>query len=408
MSNAINYTSSINITGNLAISGTTTSFGDNMLVLNSNPKNSSDTGILLQRYSSDVTDSKNYSGIIYSEINDEFIFGYSIGDTRGNVVVNDLIPLRTRGLNSGDTNTIGNIFTTGGNIGIATTSPTSLLDVNGTSKFTSLIANEISTGNLRITGSVTSGDLLVSNVIVSGNLTVTGTTTTINMESTILEDNLIVINNGPAGLADGGILVKRYISGTTGSSNYAGVFYKESSDEFTFAVTDSDPGINQVVINEYLPIRAKSLTLETSGSLIANSAQLTNANVTTLTTGTASFTNLTTGNLRVSGLNVNYNSFTGSNNVISSSDVTGFSIGSSLNSFDSSLTVVVSLSGSTLYENFTLSGVRTASGWRLFVGQRGDSTGIRFTITSGGQLQYTSTNLANWISSEFRWYVYSI
>ena len=299
MSNAINYTSSINITGNLAIAGTTTSFGDNILVLNNNPKNSCDTGLLLQRYTDDISDSKNYSSMIYSETADEFVFGYSIGDTRGTLVVTDLIPLRARGLNVGDTNTVGSLVTTGGNIGIATTSPSVLLDINGTGKVNNLIVTgDLTTANLRVTGSMTSGDLLVSNAIISGNLTVNGTTTTVNTETTLLEDNLIVINSGPAGLADGGVLVKRYVSGTAGSSNYAGFFYKESSDEFTFALTDSDPGANPVVINDYLPIRAKSLTLETSGTLTA-----TNAVLTTLTTGTLigtdiNVTNITTGTIR--------------------------------------------------------------------------------------------------------------
>jgi hypothetical protein len=43
--------------------------------------------------------------------------------------------------------------------------------------------------------------------------------------------------------------------------NYAGIFYKESTDEYTFATTDSDPGMSPVTISSYLPIRASALTI---------------------------------------------------------------------------------------------------------------------------------------------------
>ena len=86
------------IGGKVAISGTTTSFSDNILILNDNPSVSSDTGILLQRFSQDVTNNNNYSGIIYSEIADEFRFGYATADTRGSVTLNSFIPIRTNGV----------------------------------------------------------------------------------------------------------------------------------------------------------------------------------------------------------------------------------------------------------------------------------------------------------------------
>uniref|UniRef100_A0A6C0DVX9 Uncharacterized protein n=1 Tax=viral metagenome TaxID=1070528 RepID=A0A6C0DVX9_9ZZZZ len=128
------------IGGKVAISGTTTSFSDNILILNENPSATSDTGILLQRFSQDVTNNNNYSGIIYSEIADEFRFGYATADTRGSITLNSFIPIRTNGVNitqgglnaTGNSNTVGNIFTTGGNVGIGTNSPVDTLDVKGT------------------------------------------------------------------------------------------------------------------------------------------------------------------------------------------------------------------------------------------------------------------------------------
>jgi tetrahydrodipicolinate N-succinyltransferase len=47
------------IGGNVSISGTTTSFSDNILLVNKNPSISTDTGIIFQRYTSDIQNNNN-------------------------------------------------------------------------------------------------------------------------------------------------------------------------------------------------------------------------------------------------------------------------------------------------------------------------------------------------------------
>ena len=129
--------------GNLSVYGTTTSFSDNIIVLNQGATQSLDTGFLLARNAIDITGQNNYSALIYSEVNDEFCFGYATEDTHGTINLNDYISIRSGGLtitngslNAGfNTHTIGNIFTTGGNVGIATTIPGYRLDVNGSLNF---------------------------------------------------------------------------------------------------------------------------------------------------------------------------------------------------------------------------------------------------------------------------------
>jgi hypothetical protein len=87
--------------GNLSISGTTTNFADNILLVNKNPSSSVDTGILFQRYTNDITNNQNFSGIIYSEQSDEFQFGYVLNEIeRSNATINSFIKIKTNGINS--------------------------------------------------------------------------------------------------------------------------------------------------------------------------------------------------------------------------------------------------------------------------------------------------------------------
>jgi hypothetical protein len=92
---------------------------------------------------------------------------------------------------------------------------------------------------------------------VGGDLTVHGTMTTFNTETVVVEDNLLVLNSSPIGVADGGILVK---TSKTAGNIYAGAFYKETLGEFTFAYTNTSSN-TFVDITDYIPLRASSLHL---------------------------------------------------------------------------------------------------------------------------------------------------
>lgn len=120
------------IGGDIIISGTTASFADNIIILNAGGLNSGlDTGILLQRNINDISNGNNFSSIIYNEMLDEFQIGYVMSDTRGSISMNKFIPISVGGVNISNgclnatfnSNTLGNIFTTGGNIGIGMINP---------------------------------------------------------------------------------------------------------------------------------------------------------------------------------------------------------------------------------------------------------------------------------------------
>jgi hypothetical protein len=128
------------------------------------------------------------------------------------------------------------------------------------------------TGGVILTGGMgMSGNLNIGGSLsIIGDLNVLGSTTTFNTETFLVEDNLIVLNNTPSALGDGGILIKRYISGTSGSINYAGLFYKEDTDEFTFALTNSDPGLGPVTISNYIPIRVERVNASGNSNTLGN------------------------------------------------------------------------------------------------------------------------------------------
>lgn len=51
-----------------------------------------------------------------------------------------------------------------------------------------------------------------------------------------------------------------------------------------------------------------------------------------------------------------------------------------------------------LYAYYTIDGIQNASGWAIDDTFIGDVTGLSFSIDNTGQIYYTSTNIANWIS----------
>ena len=79
-----------------------------------------------------------------------------------------------------------------------------------------------SQGALRIAGGVgISGNVnILGDTLISGNLSIVGSTNTVYSTETLLPDNILVINSGPSGSSDGGILVQRYqTSNDTGSGD---------------------------------------------------------------------------------------------------------------------------------------------------------------------------------------------
>ena len=164
------------IGGNIVVSGTQASFADNILVLNKSPSGSFDTGILLERFSSDINNNNNkiYAGIIYQESSDEFSFGYTNSDTRGTISLTSLIPIR-----------VGGLTVTGGSLTSVNSILTSLSSENiiCSSSFTSsnISSNSITTGTLFTSTGITTGSMQLNGNTIQFSTT-GGTQVNINID----------------------------------------------------------------------------------------------------------------------------------------------------------------------------------------------------------------------------------
>ena len=133
-------------------------------------------------------------------------------------------------------------------------------------------------------------------------------------------------------------------------------------------------------------------SLIVGGEIITNSLNIQQLSIENLNYGVASL---------YSG------SFIASNDVSVPSDITGFLFDNTkTNSFTSNVIVkVVRSVGGNLSSMYTIEGNYNSNGWTIYPTVLGDNTGITFSITAGGQIQYTSTNTTNWTSTDIRFSV---
>lgn len=95
-------------------------------------------------------------------------------------------------------------------------------------------------------------------------------------------------------------------------------------------------------------------------------------------------------------------SFMATNNQTVPQDVNGFDFGTSTKSFSGMVCVTITTHGDTYDSLFEIKGLKKSSGWIIDTHYIGDDVGITFGITSTGQIQYTSNNVNNWISTSMK------
>jgi hypothetical protein len=256
-------------------------------------------------------------------------------------------------LATGNCNTIGSIFTTNGNIGIGTTSPLQTLDVNGNINF--------------------SGALYKSNVLYISSQW-SGTTGTLLYYGSTGNINVGIGTTNPTYTLD--------IAGST----------RISSTQDSINSTTGGLIVNSISIS----------SLTDSSSITQGGAFTVNGGVSigkTLNVGTA---------LNLGAPSIISTEFVGSssagNNVVSATNVNGLIFPTlTFRSFNTGMQISTLVSsGSNIFTLYTIEGIQNDSGWLIDETFIGDTPSLSFSMLASGQIQYTSTNVLNWVSTTIK------
>lgn len=94
--------------------------------------------------------------------------------------------------------------------------------------------------------------------------------------------------------------------------------------------------------------------------------------------------------------------FYAENNQISPSNIIGFSFDNQTKSFTGTICVTTVTNTDEFDALYEIRGLKKRTGWIIDTNHIGDNIGINFYITNTGQIQYTSTNQLNWISTTMK------
>jgi hypothetical protein len=97
---------------------------------------------------------------------------------------------------------------------------------------------------------------------------------------------------------------------------------------------------------------------------------------------------------------INPTSFSGANNQSSAANVTGLVFASS-DQFKAWINIKV-IATSNLYEAYEILAIKKGASWELVQESNGDDSLVVFSITSGGQIQYTSANYSGFTSLDIK------
>jgi hypothetical protein len=217
----------------------------------------------------------------------------------------------------------------------------------------------------------------------------------------------------------------RFKGGAAGGSGFS-----SASNRLTIASTGS-VGIGTTAPSQTLDVVGGanfSVGITAANGLITNltstNAILTNVTMGTLDiTSTANAVNGTDGgaftvmggcavtkSLYVNTINftpslgdLNERSATAGNNISSATNVLGYAFDNSIvRSFVSIASVGIVATAGNLYAVYQLRGVQKENGWEMNSSFVGDNTGIIFTISTSGNVQYTSSNIPSWTNTTLK------
>jgi trimeric autotransporter adhesin len=360
LSGSMNIGGNAVIAGDLTVAGTTTTINtnttlveDNLIVLNSGPSGLYDGGIMVQRTAG------SFAAMFYSTGSDEFQMVQTASDPGTSpVVVESYKGLRIGSIvATHNSNTIGSLFTTGGNIGIGTTSPSATLHVIGSAIVStsvssgtlhSSIANitTSSIGNARITN-ITAGNInaqgayvvngeifsaTVSNMkisaITTGSIRITNENVTTSTIATLLNTNAVSTNITSATLNLSTGITTASAEITNANITTSTIATLRSTNEITTNITAATINLStgltsaSAQITNAVTTNITSATLNLSTGITAASGRFTNLSVPypgTILGGDSTFANVLMSTLTISGSNwANISNLTSSTSTIAS------------------------------------------------------------------------------------------
>ena len=274
------------------------------------------------------------------------------------------------------------------------------------------------TANLNANLSLVSGGYIGSNV-KNGSIMLSGTYSTSHTDGSLIklygndssnygQIHLITGNHssGHLNIYTGNNSLKMQIM-NTGLINFS-----PNGSDIKFSISNDETVVSNItkITNSTDTTDISTGALQISGGLsVAKSLYVGESLITgSLVYGTVSYGSLFANSLNIGVSRTISGSFTASNNITSPTNVTGLVFdANNIRSFQGSLSVaIVRSSGGNLYETINFEANYTeSSGWTLYTSSVGDVTGIILSITSLGQMRYTSTNLSNWTSTTFRYVI---
>ena len=220
---------------------------------------------------------------------------------------------------TGNSNTIGNVFTTGGNVGINTGSPAYLLDVNGDARVSNnlttgtLFTQNITTSTLVVNTSLTTANVYaplatISNIVATatstGSINATGMTVGHIIPSTTLTYDLgsdsfkwrdIYLSNSTIKFSDG-----THVSSSNGNL----IVTDTVNDKRVVLGSDLVSSGNLFAINATVATLLATSSIS-SGALYSSNSTITNLVATTMTAGSFAVNNFVATNVTTANIVIN-------------------------------------------------------------------------------------------------------